>query len=73
MNDIVDGIIAAKAAKDAEGEHVIRLGVGRPPKAQCSCTWETDPMEDLFALGTAAFDHARETGHVLRSHPGSDV
>lgn len=45
---------------------VIRLGVGRPPVAKCSCGWKTKPTEDLFDLGVAAFDHAAETGHVLR-------
>ena len=53
-----------------EGEEleVIRLGVGRPPRAECSCGWKTEPSENLFDLGTAAFTHSSETGHVLRKH-----
>lgn len=49
-------------------ENIIRLGVGRPPRALCSCGWETEPTENLFDLGAAAFDHAASTGHVLRKH-----
>lgn len=51
---------------------VIRLGVGRPPKAMCSCGWETDPTENLFELGVAAFDHSADTGHVLRKHDAEE-
>lgn len=47
---------------------VVRLGVGRPPRAECSCGWRTEPSMNLFELGVAAFDHSAETGHVLRKH-----
>lgn len=46
--------------------HIISLGVGRPPKAQCTCGWASDSTEDLYALGVAAFDHRDKTGHRLR-------
>ncbi|QJD49648.1 hypothetical protein HWD32_gp73 [Gordonia phage Secretariat] len=49
--------------------HTIRLGVGRPPHAECTCTWKTEPNESLIELGFAAFDHAAETGHELRKLP----
>ncbi|QPL14719.1 hypothetical protein SEA_SCHWARTZ33_74 [Gordonia phage Schwartz33] len=56
-----------------KGDHdVIRLGVGRPPKAECSCGWSTKPSENLFELGSAAFDHSATTGHVLRRMPGDE-
>lgn len=46
--------------------HIISLGVGRPPAAQCTCGWKTEPSEDLFTLGQAAFEHRDKTGHKLR-------
>lgn len=49
--------------------HIIRLGVGRPPHAECSCGWASEPTGDLHALGTAAFNHRDETGHDLRKAP----
>lgn len=51
-----------------EETDIIRLGVGRPPRAECSCGWKTEPSQNLFDLGTAAFDHSAETGHLLRKH-----
>lgn len=37
-----------------------------PPKAVCTCGWETEPNAKLAELGSAAFDHREETGHGLR-------
>lgn len=54
-------------------DDVIRLAVGRPPRAECSCGWKTEPSEKLHDLATQAFDHSAETGHALRKHEGSDV
>lgn len=51
---------------------VIRLGVGRPPHAECTCGWKTEASESLFELGVQAFDHSAETGHVLRKHEDPD-
>lgn len=53
----------------AEVEHVVSLKRGMPPHAACTCGWKTDPSRELFALANAAFDHAAETGHLLRNHP----
>ncbi|WNM72454.1 hypothetical protein SEA_MOSSY_75 [Gordonia phage Mossy] len=52
---------------------VIRLAVGRPPHAECSCGWKTEPSEKLHELASQAFDHSAESGHALRKHEGSDV
>ena len=38
-----------------------------PPKAKCTCGWETEPNSKLMDLGTAAFNHRDETGHGLRN------
>lgn len=38
------------------------------PKAKCTCTWETEPSDNLLTLGLAAKQHALETGHQLRQH-----
>lgn len=46
--------------------HIISLGVGKPPLAQCTCGWKTEQTEDLYSLGVAAFAHKDETGHRLR-------
>lgn len=51
---------------NADADHIIRLGVGRPPHAECSCGWKTKGMEDLIELGKLAFDHRDATGHQLR-------
>lgn len=47
-------------------KEVISLGVGRPPIAKCTCGWKSEPTEDLYDLGVAAFAHRDETGHELR-------
>lgn len=51
-----------------EEKDVIRLGVGRPPIAKCSCGWETEPSPKLYDLASLAFEHSADTGHVLRKH-----
>jgi len=55
-----------------EPRYIIRLGVGRPPRAECSCGWKTESTEDLYELGTQAFKHRDETGHQLRKLPQED-
>lgn len=52
--------------KKKKDPYIISLGVGRPPKAQCTCGWSTEPTEDLYVLGAEAFKHRDETGHQLR-------
>lgn len=53
-------------------KHIISLGVGKPPKAQCTCGWSTEPSTDLYNLGRAAFEHRDKTGHQLRQPPEED-
>ncbi|ADD80984.1 gp093 [Rhodococcus phage ReqiPepy6] len=56
-----------KQANENDGKpFIIRIGVGRPPRAMCSCGWDTPPNENLIELGTAAFGHRDDTGHQLR-------
>lgn len=57
-----------EAIKDTNSgkPNIIRIGFGKPPRAECSCGWSTEPSEDLFKLGVAAFQHRNDTGHQLR-------
>lgn len=56
-----------RQANDNDGKpFIISLGVGRPPRAKCTCGWDVPPNEDLFELGLAAFQHRDDTGHQLR-------
>ena len=43
-----------------------------PPKAKCTCGWETEPTSELNVLGRLAFEHRDETGHGLRTHDVSE-
>lgn len=43
-----------------------------PPRAKCTCGWETEPMSELNILGRLAFEHRDETGHGLRKHSDSE-
>lgn len=58
--------------KKEKAVDIISLGVGRPPRAQCTCGWSTEPTEDLYVLGSQAFQHRDETGHQLRKPDGYD-
>ena len=56
------------AEEELEEFYVIRIGVGRPPRAECSCGWNAEPSSDLYKLAEQAFAHSADTGHVLRKH-----
>lgn len=43
-----------------------------PPKAKCTCGWETEPTSELGTLGRLAFEHRDVTGHGLRQHEVHD-
>lgn len=51
--------------KNKSGD-IISLASGRPPRASCTCGWQTEPSTDLYDLGKAAFIHKDKTGHELR-------
>lgn len=62
-----------KQANASNEEFIIRIGVGRPPRAMCSCGWDTPPNSNLLELGTAAFQHRDDTGHQLRKPPEDEL
>ena len=56
-----------------EQTEIITLDVdfnsGEPPKAVCSCGWETKPNPKLMELGVAAREHEENNiGHIRRKH-----